>query len=228
MPQFDVNSPTSVSPSPRKQNRGLRRSLLGLYEAPKFIYRMKLVRQIDHFLTMLEYATAVWSRKRRIPMDVDAMLSQWREAVVQITLAHDKKQVDAWEHKLNDLLEPFLKCPVKQIREFCRRLVSDLEADPRVPFFIAQSVKAYVKVIVQEAKDEGVLELKKDIAGRIARAVEGDVQPQLVEAITNALMWRDPETLKKVEGAIKKGGKAKFVGKESCLFLEVGGEIVML
>lgn len=228
MPQFDVNSPTNVSRKPRKRKRGLRRSLLGLYEAPKFIYCVDLVRRIEQFLFMLAYATEVWPRKRRIPVDVDKMLADWREAVVQITLAHDKKQVDEWEHKLNDLLEPFLKCPVKQIREFCRRLVAELEADPRVPFFIARSVAAYVKAIVAEAKDEGVLELKKDIAGRIAKAVEGDVQPQLVEAITNALMWRDPETLRKVEGAIKKGGKAKFVGKESCLFLEVGGEIVML
>jgi hypothetical protein len=174
VPQLDVNSPTNMSPSPRKRKRSLRRSLMGLYEAPKFIYRMSLIKRIDSFLAMLEYATVVWPRKRRIPLDVDAMLAQWREAVVQITLAHDKKQVDEWEHKLNDLLEPFLKAPVEQIREFCSRLVAELEADQRVPFFIAQSVRAFVKVIVAEAKDDGILELKRDIAGRIARAVEGD------------------------------------------------------
>jgi hypothetical protein len=227
MPQFDVNSPSNVSPDP-PVTRNKRRALLGLYEAGKFPYKFIVLKQLDGLLSILEYGLAVWSRKPKVPVDVDAMVQRWREAVVGMTLAPDKKTVDEWEHKLNDLLEPFLKAPVKQIREFCKKLVEALDADPQIPFFIKAGVSAYINVIVKSAKDTDVIELKKDIAGRIAKAVEGDVQPQLVEAITNALMWRDPETLKKVEDAVKKGGKAKFVGKESCLFLEVAGEIVML
>lgn len=155
-------------------------------------------------------------------MDVPEMVARWKEAVVGITLAATKQQVDEWEHKLNDLLEPFLKAPVKQIRQFCRELVAALESDEQIPFFIKLSVTSYIKIFIDKAKDQGILELKKDIAMRIAKAVEGDVQPQLVEAICNALMWRDEETLAKVEKAAKAGKKAKLVGKESCLFLELG------
>jgi hypothetical protein len=217
-------------PSPRNA----RRELLGLYTAPKAFMVWVVKRAVDNFITLAEYADAVPSRKPRTPMDVEAMVAAWREAVVGMTLAATKDDVDRWEAKLNDLLEPFLKAPIKQIREFCTRLVEVIEPDPQVPWLIKQSVIGYIKIFVKTAKDEAVIELKKDIAGRIARAVEGDVAPQLVDAITNALCWRDPEHLARVEEAVKKskgGPKAKrprMVGRESCLFLEVGDEVIQI
>lgn len=233
MKQFDVNSPTSVSDPLEDQaiavvGEDIRRAIISLPEAGKIMYRVVLVRAIDNFLSMLEYALAVWPRKQRTPMDVDAMLAMWKEAVVKIATAPDKKAVDEWEAKLNDLLEPFLKCPVAQIKEFCRKLIAELDSDQSIPFFVKIGITAYIKIFVEKAVDQGPLELKKDIAGRIAQAVEGDVKPQLAEAITNALMWRDPATLEKIEAATKRGKKAKLVGRESCLFLEVDGETVML
>ncbi len=230
--ELDVNSPTNTRKKPRKSRakNNIRRELLGLYNAGKYPYLFTLKKWIDNFLTMCEYSLAVPSRKPRCPMDVDKMLADWKEAVVKITLAPDKKTVDEWEAKLNDLLEPFLKAPIKQIREFSSRLVAEVESDPNIPFFIKRGIEAYIKIFVEGAKDETVLTLKTDVARRIALAVEGDVQPQLCDAITNALMWRDPATLKKIEKATKKEGRppAKLVGRESCLFLEVDGETVML
>lgn len=161
-------------------------------------------------------------------MDVDQLVSEWRDLIVGMALATDKKTIDEEEAKLDRLLDPFLRCPVKQIREFSKKLSEAMRSDKRLPLFIRSGVEAYLKVIVGGAKDTEIVELKKDIAGRIAKAVEGDVQPQLAEAITNALMWRDPETLEKIERASKKGHKAKLVGRQSCLFLEIGGETVML
>lgn len=229
--ELDVNSPTNVTNRPRRRTRKrcVRRAMLSLYESGKFAYRFTLQRDVDKFLSTLEIATILYSRRKNKPhVDVDDMVARWKEAVVNITLAHDKKQVDEWEAKLSDLLEPFLKCPVKQIREFCAKLTTALESDPKIPFFLARGVGAYCKIIVGSATNQGVMELKKDIAMRIAKGVEGDVQPQLVEAITNALMWRDPATLRRVEKAVKRGAPAKLVGRESCLFLEVDGETVML
>ena len=229
MLDYDVNSPTNVSPRPEPPKlRNMRRALLGIYESPRLAYQHIFGKPVNNFMAVLWYASLVPSRKPRTPMDVEKMVADWREFIVGMTLAHDKKAVDEYEAKLNDLLEPFLKAPVKQIREFCQRLIGELRDDVRVPLFIRAGVESYINVIVKGAKDTKIVELKKDIAGRIAKAVEGDVQPQLAEAITNALMWRDPETLEKIEGAAKKGHKAKLVGRESCLFLEIGGETVML
>lgn len=193
-----------------------------------WLYEIVLQRKINEFLSLVEYASAVPSRKPRTPVNVEQLVVDWKAIIMGMALSHSKKEIDEWEFKLNDLLEPFLKAPVKQIREFCAQLVASLENDQSVPFFISKSVRCYVELIVEKAKDTEVIELKKEIAGRIAHAVEGDLQPQWVEAITNALMWRDPATLRKIEKAVKAGGKPKLVGKESCLFLQVDGETVML
>lgn len=207
----------------------IRRTMLGLYEVGKIGYRFMMVKQtIDHWGAIIWYIDQHPTTKPRKPMDVDRMVAQWREALVGITLAHDRKQVDEWEFRLNELLEPFLKAPVKQIREFYKQLLAALKDDPSVPFFIWVGLEAWGKTILEKATDQGLLELKGEVAMRIARAVEGDVQPQLAEAIANALKWRDPESLEKIEKAVRKGHRAKLTGKESCLFLEVGGETIML
>lgn len=161
-------------------------------------------------------------------MDVDDLVGRWKTLVVGLALAPDKDTIDKHEAGLNDLLEPFLKCPVKQIREFCRKLVAAVQADPQIPWVVKNGVVGYIKIFVEKAQDTEVIDLKKEIAGRIARAVEGEIQPQLVEAVTNALCWRDPANLKRVEKAVESGKKAKLVGRESCLFLEIGDECVML
>jgi hypothetical protein len=228
VPQFDVNSPTNVSPDPPRRSRNIRRAMFDLYDAPQLVFSFAWFKPIAGKLNVICYAASAPSRKPRIPMDVDQLVTEWRDLIVGMALATDKKTIDEHEAQLDRLLEPFLRCPVKQIREFARKLTAAMQADKRLPLFIRVGVEAYLKVIVGNAKDTSIVKLKKDIAGRIAKVVEGDVQPQLVEAITNALMWRDPETLEKIEGAAKQGHKAKLVGRQSCLFLEIGGETVML
>jgi len=231
---FDVNSPTNVSTLGYRSrpDADIRREILSLYVAGKVVMEFVVWHALDKQLGVLEYALAVPSRKKRHPVDVELMVGRWVEAIVGMALAHSKDEVDKWEAQLNSLLEPFLKAPVVQIREFCTKLMAAMEGDPKVPWLITKSTVAYIKIFVEGAEDKGILELKKDIAMRIARAVEGDVQPQRLDAIANALMWRDPKKLEEIEEATKKakrsGKRAKLVGRESCLFLEVEGECVQL
>lgn len=81
--------------------------------------------------------------------------------------------------------------------------------------------EAWGEVILKRAPDGEVKALKTALASEIAELVEEDVKPDLRKAIAGALQWRSPESLGKIKAAVESGGKARMVGKESCLFLEV-------
>jgi len=212
----------------RKRRTGVRTLVLCLYELGKFgLLKGPVGRKIDDWGCLLQYTNKNPGTRRKTPVNVKALVKAWVEAVLGMTLAHEKKKLDEWEYSLNELLTPLLTAPVKQVREFYHELCVALQANKKVPFFVWQLFASWGKYL-DDAPDEGVIELKKEIAGRIARLVEPDVTPQLAEVIANALQWRDPKTLKKIEKAAKSGQKARLTGKESCLFLCVGDETVML
>lgn len=183
---------------------------------------------LDDLRALLMYGVEVTSRKRRTKMDVQKMVDRWVPIIKGIATAHEKGKVDQCEFEMDEHLTPLLAAPVKQIREFWALLVKTLKEDPTVPFFVWATFEGWGDVILAKAPDGAVKKLKVDLAAEIAEMVEKDVQPDLRSAIEGALKWRGEETLTKVRDAVKAGGKAKMVGRESCLFLEVAGERVML
>jgi hypothetical protein len=161
-------------------------------------------------------------------MDIDAMVQGWHQVVLALATAHDKDGVDHAEFAIEELMAPLLTAPVRQLRAFWTQLETALKNDPRVPFFVWRMFEAYGEVVVKNAKDQAIIELKTALAREIAEMVEKDVQPDIGEAITQALKWRHPETLTEIRDALQSGEKPKLKGRESCLFLCVNGLEVQL
>lgn len=168
------------------------------------------------------YAVEVWSRKRKVPMDVQAMVKAWVPIIRGISTGHTKEHIDKCEFAMDEHLKPLLSAPVRQVREFYEDLVKALKADPAVPLFVWSVFEAWHEVILKRAPDTDVLQLKDALAEEVATMVEKDVQPDIQAAIVGALRWRSPEDLEKVRDAVKGGAKPRLKGRESCLFLVVG------
>ena len=161
-------------------------------------------------------------------MDISALVDGWHRAIVVLSTGHSKDDIDHAEFALDELMSPILTAPVRQLREFWTTLERTLKEDTRVPFFVWRMFEMYGKVAVASATDQAIIALKTALAREIAELVEHDVQPDIVEALTGALQWRDPETLEQVRDAVKAGERPRIRGKESCLFLVAGGHEVML
>lgn len=165
-------------------------------------------------------------RKRRTPVDVDELVKKWHVTLVGLAMAHDKDGVDHYEAAVEECLTPILTSPIKQLREFGPKLLAALKADPAVPYLIWRAYEVWVEQM-QEAPDEVITVLKKDLAADIVRMVEEDAKAQLPDAMIHALMWRSPEKLEEVKQVVAEekaaGRKTRLKGRESCLFLEAGG-----
>lgn len=183
---------------------------------------------LSGFLSLLLYGIEHPTRKKRTPMKVDDMVARWIPIIKGLSIAHDKATLDRCEFESEQHLTPLLAAPVKQLREFYVQLTAALKADPTVPFFVWAMFEAWGKAVLQHAPDAAVRELKDELAQQIADMVATDLQPDLPTAIAGALRWRDAETLEKIKTAVEKGGKPRLRGRESCLFLDVDGETVML
>ncbi len=160
-------------------------------------------------------------------MDVDKLVEAWHKTVVGLAVAHDKDEADRYEAAIEQCLMPILSAPIKQIREFYPKLLKSLKEDPSVPFLVWRSYEIWVDQVLSKAPDEGVKQLKTDLAKEITALVEQDVKDQIPDALIRALQWRSAETLAEVKDAVveakAKGQKPRLKGRESCLFLEVGG-----
>lgn len=186
-------------------------------------------KQFRNMLGLVWYGcTQTHTRKKRIPMDVPAMVNGWKNVVIAMSTGHDKDTVDHAEYALEELMAPLLAAPVKDLRAFWQQLEVALEADTRVPFVVWKLFKNYGDVVVASAKDQEIIELKTLLAHEIAMLVEQDVQPDILDAITGALKWRDAESLAAIKQEVQAGAKPRLRGKESCLFLVVGEHEVML
>lgn len=176
---------------------------------------------IDTMRMFLMYAVQHCSRRRRTPVDIDAMIEKWVPIIRGLSTAHDKATVDQCEFDSEEHLLPLTSAPVAQLREFYKRLCERLEADPTIPFFVWRSFRTWGDVILDKLPDKGVKQLRGDLAKRVADLVEKDVTPDLNAALVGALQWRDAETLQQIETAVKGGARPRMRGRESCLFLQV-------
>jgi len=166
-------------------------------------------------------------RKKKMPIDVDAMVKRWHGLLVGLATAHDKDEADRYEAAVNECLEPVLKAPVKQLREMAGKIRDSLKSDPAVPYLVWHALEIWIDKIVLLAPDEEVKELKTALAKEIVDMVEDDAKRDLPAAMVRALQWRSSEQLEKVKDVVEAektaGRPARLRGRESCLFLEVGG-----
>ncbi|MDP2945875.1 MAG: hypothetical protein Q8N61_00250, partial [bacterium] len=146
--------------------------------------------------------------RRRKPVDVDAEIEKWHQALVGLFLAHTKEQMDRWDYRLDDLMTVILVAPVAQLRQFAKGLLEVMKADERAPLFLWSPLAGLGEHILG-APDEEVIRLKVELAERIARMAEKDIQPQLSQAVVDALKWRSPELLEKVDIALREGKPAR-------------------
>ena len=184
--------------------------------------------KLDKFRSYLMYASEHPARSKRTPMDIPTQVARWVPIIKGLSTAHEKADVDRCEFELDDHLTPLLTAPVAQLREFYAALCDALEADRDIPFFVHRTFRTWGEVILKRAPDGEIRELKKGLAAEIADMVEDDIRPDISKAIAGALQWRSPEALERTRSALRKGAKPHVVGRESCLFLEVDGLLVML
>jgi hypothetical protein len=162
------------------------------------------------------------TRKKKVPVDVEALTDQWITAIVGMCQCHDKDEYDAHDAKSDKLLGPLLSASSKDVRAFYFRMLEKMKTDKRIPFVVWIAFEAWGKVSVEDAPDEGVKRMKRKLAAEIAEMVDEPIRDQIPNAIKRALMWRDESTLKAVKETLESGKKPKLRGRESCLFLEAG------
>lgn len=212
---------------------GIRTAIIRSYDFPKYFCQSDPkgpAKKLSELGLLIWYAVEIRKGKcnqRRTPMDVDAVVNKWAEVVSGLATAHDKDTADRYEHAIDDCLTPILTAPIKQIREFYPKLLVKLKENPAVPFMVWRSYEVWVEQIFSKAPDEDILNLKTDLAQQISDLVEQDVKDQIPEQLFRALQWRDAEHLEAVkQEAIKvkkAGGKVRLSGRESCLFMHLGG-----
>jgi hypothetical protein len=178
------------------------------------------------FLTSL---TQRPSRKRRKPVDdLRGLAKQWKEIMVKLTMSHTKEGIDQADYKMEDLFNGLIAMPVKQVREFYDLLISELKSDENVPYFIWKTVETWKEMAVGVSQETEAKMLQAEMAGELANMLEPALQSQLKQALADSLKWKPPEVLEKIRGAVSTGNRPSLRGRESCLFLEVGGNEFML
>ena len=211
---------------------GLRTEIIHSYDLPKFFYgtmKNSAAKQAGTLGCLLWYSLLKGrtGHTRRTMMDVDLIVEEWMRMIVGLAVAHDKDEADRYEAAVDKCLQPILAAPIKQIREFYPKLLARMKNDPAVPFLVWRSYEVWIDQVLSKAPDEEIKVLKVELAKEIADLVEGDVREQLPEALMRALQWRSPGQLSKVKEAVMeaqtKGEKVRLRGRESCLFMEVGG-----
>lgn len=161
-------------------------------------------------------------------MKVDEQVGRWIDVIVRLGTAHTAAEADAAEFDLDEIMEPVLAAPVSQLRAFYSKLVEGMKEHPGVPYIIWRSFEQWRDSILEQAPDQEVMKLQNELAESIAAGVEQEVQPDIVDALTNALKWRPAADLEKVKRNLDEGEKPRVRGRQSCLFLEVGDARVML
>jgi hypothetical protein len=218
---------------------GVRSLLMAAYNIPQAFYSCegmaRIVRgsapqRLRDLGCIIKYADehSHTGRKRRPPVDIDALVKKWHVTIVGLAVAHDKDGVDRYEAAVEECLTPILSAPVKQLREFGPKLLESLKADTAVPYLVWRAYEVWIEQM-KDAPDEDIKVLKQDLAADIVKMVEEDAKAQLPDAMIRALMWRSPSTLQEVKEVVeeeKKAGRGvRLKGRESCLFLEAGGTV---
>ena len=97
-----------------------------------------------------------------------------------------------------------------------------------MPYFIWKTVEHWKEQAVGVSQGMESKMLPAELAGELANVLEPVLSPQLRQALTDSLKWKSSEVLEKIGAAVEAGEKPKLRGRESCLFLEVGGSKTML
>lgn len=220
----EQNAPGYSAPLPpeRKRERpDLRESILCLWDVCQMAKSWRAgFTKIKNLETLMYYGLEVWSRRKKMPIDVPALVAEWKRIIVVLCTAHTKDEIDKAEYQMDELLTPILKAPVAQLREFYGQLRDALKEDERIPFFIWSMFNAWGAVMVDEASDVSKAKaLRKKLASEIAEMVEPTIKPDITAAVVGALMWRNPETLEEIKSDLKAGATPRLRGRESCLFL---------
>lgn len=170
---------------------------------------------------LMYYGSEVPSRKRRIPVDVQKLIADWKAVIVTLCTAHDKDDIDKAEFKMDELLKPMLTAPIAQIREFYAGLLKALSEDKAVPFFVWSIFKGWGEMVLEKVDEKSPPKrLKKKLAEEVAHlAMTSQTRKDMVDALVGALMWRSPEALKEIKADIEGGAKPRVQGRESCIFL---------
>jgi uncharacterized protein (DUF2267 family) len=177
----------------------------------------------------LTYQTCHPTRKRRKLVDnLGEFARQWKEVMVKLATSHSKEGIDQADYKMDDLFNGLIAMPVKQVREFYDLLLSELKSDEHVPYFIWKTVETWKETAVGVSQETEAKMLQAEMAGELANMLEPALQPQLKQALADSLKWKSSEVLEKIRGAVSTGSKPSLRGRESCLFLEVGGNEFML
>ena len=208
-------------PKPAPGFRDIRDAIMPLWDIAEMSKRSSIsFRRIRDTEFLIKYGIKIWSRKRKTAMDVPKAIEDWRVVIVTLCTAHDRKEIDRAEYKLDELLSPLLSAPVADLRAFYDGLSSVLEKDQQVPFFIWSLFSAWGEVVVKPSIGKTKIKrLRRKLANEIAEMVDEDIKPDITKAIASALMWRSPEDLKEIKNDLKAGAKPKIRGRESCLFL---------
>lgn len=218
----------------KKARVGVRTEVLGSYEMPRYFYKtvrgLSAAQRLGALGGLIWYATEMGctGRTRRTPMDVNALVKKWHTMIVGLAIAHDKDEADRYEAAVEECLTPILAAPIKQVREFYPKLLASLKNDAKVPFLVWRAYEIWVDQVLSKAPDEDIKQLKTDLAKEIADLVEQDVKDQIPQALVHALQWRSPEKLEEVKAVVERekaaGRGVRLKGKESCLFLQAGGD----
>ncbi len=153
---------------------------------------------------------------------------QWKEVLVKLTTSHTKEGIDQADYKMDDLFNGLIAMPIKQVREFYDLLLAELKSDENVPYFIWKTIEAWKEKAVGVSQETEAKMLQAELAGELANILEPDLKPQLKQALADSLKWKSSEVLEKIRGVVSTGSRPSLRGRESCLFLEVGGEEFML
>jgi hypothetical protein len=177
----------------------------------------------------LMYETIHPSRKRRQKVeDMDKFAEQWKEVLLAFATAHTREQLDAADYRTEDLFKGILNMPVGQVREFFNLLLEKLKADDRVPYYLWFSLEKWKEKAVGVAEDVEAKVLQAELAGELAGLLEPALSGQLRQALQESLKWKSADVLARIKAAVESGQEVRMTGRESCLFLEFGGEKVML
>lgn len=216
-------------PAPPKKESGfnLRDEAMSLWSITRFAQKFfRGFKKIETAEMMLYYACEVTSGRRKTPVNIPEMIEKWKACIVVLCTAHDKAAIDQAEFGMDELLKPMLTAPVAQIREFYAGLLTALQADERIPFFVWSIFKNWGEYVLEKAyKDAPPRRLKRKLAERVAKlSMTKQTRTDMVQALVGALMWRSPEALKDIERDIKDGAKPRVKGRESCIFLVTEGK----
>jgi len=179
--------------------------------------------------SLLTNETCHPSRKRRKPVEnLKEFAKLWKDVLVKLSMSHTKEGIDQADYQTEDLFNGLIAMPVKQVREFYDLLLTELKEDENVPYFIWKIVECWKEQGVGVSQETEAKMLQAELAGELAAILEPTLKPQLRQALADSLKWKPVKVLEKIQNAVEAGHKPGFKGRESCLFLEVAGDEIML